>query len=277
MSITTELFDLTGKVALVTGGATGIGKAIAKVFIEHGCKVVVGSRTLANVEQAAQELNTILEHSDEIPMAAGVSLDVADDDSVQKAVDFAIDTFGSLDILVNSAGIMCKKPTADLSADEMNNLYNIHVTGSLRASQAAAHIFREQHAGCIINIASVASYCSLTEVTAYASAKSATMGLTRSLANEWAKYGIRTNGIAPGFVPTDINRKMIEGTDRGRRIIENTPMARFGTSDEIAGAAVYLASRAGQFVNGHTIVVDGGYLACGIGDTFAPWAQPSEA
>ena len=98
--------------------------------------------------------------------------------------------------------------------------------------------------------------------------------MTRSLANEWAKHGIRTNAIAPGFVPTDINRKMIEGTDRGRRIIEHTPMGRFGSGDEIAGAAVFLASPAAKFINGHTIVIDGGYLASCIGDSVAPWETP---
>ncbi|MCH2585694.1 MAG: SDR family oxidoreductase, partial [Planctomycetes bacterium] len=99
---------------------------------------------------------------------------------------------------------------------------------------------------------------------------------TRSLANEWAKDGIRTNAIAPGFIPTDLNRKFLEGTERGRRILENTPMERFGTADEIAGAAVFLSSPAASFVNGHTLVVDGGYLACGIGDSYAPWARPDE-
>lgn len=271
MPVSTSLFDLTGQVALVTGGGSGIGKACAEALVQHGAKVVLGGRTIEKVQEAAQELDALKDASGVDPVAAAVQLDVASDASAEHAVKKTIDLFGRIDIVVNSAGVMCKKPTFELTGDEMNNLYNIHVTGALRVAQAAGHLFREQHAGCIINIASISSYVSLTEVTAYASAKSAMMGLTASLANEWAKYGIRTNGIAPGFIPTDINRKMIEGTDRGRRILEHTPMARFGTADEIAGAAVYLASPAGKFVNGITIPVDGGYLASGIGDSVAPW------
>ena len=132
---------------------------------------------------------------------------------------------------------------------------------------------REQHSGCIINVASVSSFVDLIEVAAYAATKNAVLGLTRSLANEWAKHGIRTNAIAPGFVPTCLTRNMVEGTDRGRRILEKTPMGRFGKPEEMAGAAVYLASNAASFVNGHTLVVDGGYQSCGIGDSFAPWAE----
>ena len=233
MPVSTSLFDLTGQVALVTGGGSGIGKACAEALIQHGAKVVLGGRTLDKVESAAQELDAIGDKSGVEPVAAAVQLDVASDESAAHAVKKTIDLFGGLNIVINSAGVMCKKPTFDLTAEDMNSLYNIHVTGALRVSQAAGHIFREQHAGCIINIASISSYVSLTEVTAYASAKSAMMGLTHSLANEWAKYGIRTNGIAPGFIPTDINRKMIEGTDRGRRILEHTPMARFGKGGEI--------------------------------------------
>lgn len=273
MAVKTDLFDLTGKVALVTGGASGIGKAIAQALVEHGARVLVGSRTQEKVDAAAAELDAIADVSGEDPVAAGVALDVTSDASVDRAVKRAVDLFGGLHIVVNSAGVMCKKPTFDLKPEELIDLYNTHVAGALRASQSAGHIFREQHEGCIINICSISSFVDLTEVTAYAAAKNGLLGLTRSLANEWAKYGIRTNGIAPGFIPTDINRKMIEGTDRGRRIIEHTPMARFGTGDEIAGAAVYLASNAGKFVNGHTIVVDGGYLASGIGDSVAPWEQ----
>ncbi len=273
MPISTQLFDLTGQVALVTGGGSGIGKACAAALIAHGAKCILGGRTLDKVEAAAIELDALGNTSGEEPVCGAVALDVANDASVSRAVKKAVDVFGGLDIVINSAGVMCKKPTFDLTGDDVNDLYNIHVTGALRVAQAAGHIFREQHRGCIINIASISSYVSLTEVTAYACAKSAMMGLTHSLANEWAKFGIRTNGIAPGFIPTDINRKMIEGTDRGRRILEHTPMARFGKGEEIAGAAVYLASPAASFVNGITIPVDGGYLACGIGDSVAPWTQ----
>ena len=224
------------------------------------------------LRQKAKELNQTTEASEDEPVAGGATVDVTSDQSVDGAVQRAVDLFGRLDILVNCAGQMCKKPTFELTADEFNLLYNTHVTGSLRCAQAAGRLMHEQHSGSIINLASISSFVDLIEVAAYAAAKSAMMGLTRSLANEWAKYGIRVNAIAPGFFPTAINRKMIENTDRGRRILEHTPMGRFGEPDELAGAAIFLSSEAGRFVTGHTLLVDGGYLACGIGDTFAPWA-----
>lgn len=276
MAIKTELFDLTGKVALVTGGTSGIGKAIAAAMIQHGAKVLVGSRSQEKVTAAAEELDALGDATGEDPVAAGVAIDVSNAASVERAVRKAVDLFGGLHIVVNSAGVMLRTPTFELDPADFTRVYDTHVAGSLRVAQAAGHIFREQHEGCIINLASISSFVDLVEVAAYAAAKNAVMGLTRSLANEWAKHGIRTNAIAPGFVPTDINRKMIENTDRGRRILEHTPLGRFGSAEEIAGAAVYLASRAGRFVNGHTVVVDGGYLASGIGDSFAPWAQPAE-
>lgn len=275
--MTTNLFDVTNKVVLITGGASGIGKAMAAAFVQSGAKAVVGSRTLEKVEGAVQELNTMNPGNDEGPVASGVSLDVTCDNSVERAINKTMDLYGRLDCIINSAGIMIKKPTVELTPDEFNQVHETHVTGTLRVCQAAEKIFREQHDGCIINLASISSFVDLTQVTAYAAAKNAILGLTRSLANEWAKHGIRTNAIAPGFVPTDINRKMIEGTDRGRRILEHTPMGRFGSGEEIAGAAVFLASPAAKFINGHTIVIDGGYLASGIGDSFAPWATPEEA
>ncbi len=267
MAVKTELFDLTGKVALVTGGASGLGKDIAGALIAHGAKVLVGSRTQSKVDEAAKALDAIGDTTGEDAVAAGVVLDVTSDNSVERAVRKAVDLFGGLHIVVNSAGYTIKKPTFDLTAEEFNGLYDTHVTGSLRVAQAAGHIFREQHDGCIINLASLGSFADLVEVAGYISAKSAVLGLTRSLANEWAKYGIRTNAIAPGVIVTDLNRALVEGTDRGRRFIERTPMARFGKPEEIAGAAVYLASPAGAFVNGETIAVDGGFLACGVGDS----------
>lgn len=276
MSHAPDMFNLAGKVALVTGGASGIGKAIAAAFVKQGAQVLVGSRTIEKVEATAGELAQLVETDSDHPACIGVALDVTNDASIERAVKKAVDSFGGLHILVNSAGIMCKKPAFDLTREDMAGIYDTNVIGSLKAAQAAGHIFREQHEGSIINIASVTSYMDLVGVMAYACTKSAVMGLTRGLANEWAKFGIRTNAIAPGFVPTDINRKMIEGTDRGRRIIEHTPMARFGLGDEIAGAAAYLASDTSKFTNGVTIPVDGGYLCSGISDSFAEWAQPEE-
>jgi NAD(P)-dependent dehydrogenase (short-subunit alcohol dehydrogenase family) len=272
-----DMFDLAAQVALVSGGASGIGLAIASAFVERGGKVLVGSRDKSKVTAAVRDLTALAKDVGEDASAAGVTLDVTRTQSVDRAVRKAVDLYGRLDILVNSAGVLIRKPTSELSTDEFNRLYDTHVTGTLRCCQAAARIFREQHSGCIINLASISSYVDLIEVAAYASAKNAVLGLTRSLANEWAKYGIRTNAIAPGFVPTDINRKLIEDTDRGRRILEHTPMGRFGTAQEVAGAAVFLASPAASFVNGHTLVVDGGYLACGIGDSVAPWADTEPA
>lgn len=277
MAVRTELFDLTGQVALVTGGASGIGLAIAEGFVRHGAKVLVGSRTQEKVDRAAAQLDALANDSGDDPVAAGVSLDVTSDSSVRHAVKKAMDLFGGLHILVNSAGVQLKKPTFELTPDEWNGMYDTHVTGSLRCAQAAGHIFREQHAGCIINLASMSSYVDLVEVASYAAAKTAVVALTRSLANEWARYGIRTNAIAPGFFPTDLTRKLIVGTDRGRRILEHTPMGRFGTNDELVGAAVYLASPSASFTNGHVLVVDGGYLVAGISDTTATWEDAREA
>lgn len=279
MAIKSKMFDLTGKVALVTGGASGLGKGIAQAFVEHGAHVLIGSRTEDKVNQAVEDIKRATEADVADPAESiidGVALDVTDDDSVQGAMQKCVDDFGRIDILVNCAGIIVKKPTFDLSLEEFNAIHESHVTGSLRCAKAAGHLMREQHGGSIINIASISSFVDLVEVAAYAAAKNAVLGLTRSLANEWAKYGIRTNAIAPGFIPTDLNRKFLEGTDRGRRIMEHTPMARWGTAEEIAPAAVFLASPGASFVNGHTIVVDGGYLACGIGDSLAPWEDSGE-
>ncbi len=274
-----KLFDLTGHVALLTGGSSGIGLAIAEAFVDHGAKVVVGSRTADKVKEATESLNARVADS-----AAGAVLDVQSDDSVRGALDHGVKRFGHVDTAVHSAGVMHKADTAELEPEPFNRLYDIHVTGGLRVATALAQHLEAsgrsdpkatapvEPAGSVIFIASITSFAALSGVTAYAAAKSAQMGMIRSLSTDFGARGIRCNGIAPGFVPTDLNRKMIEGTDRGRRILERTPMARFGSADEIAGAAVYLTAPAGAFVNGHTIVVDGGFLACGLGDSVAPWA-----
>lgn len=272
MAIRTDLFNLTDRAALVTGGGSGLGRAIAQGLARHGARVLIGSRDAGRIEQAARELDQLAEGDGENVKVAGVTLDVTHDSSVERAVRKAVDLFGRLDILVNAAGVTLRKPTFDLTAREFNEIHDLHATGSYRCALAAGRLFREQHDGCIINVTSVIAFSDVIEVTAYAAAKSAILGLTRSLANEWARFGIRTNGIAPGFFPTDLNRELIEETDRGRRVLEKTPLGRFGEVDEIAGPAVFLASPAARFVNGHVLVVDGGFNATAVGDTFAPWA-----
>ena len=271
------VFNLADKVALVTGGATRIGKAIAQALVNHGERVLIGSRTKQNVKKAVTEITAQDVHGQSEPTIAGVNLDVTNDNSVEQGCGRAMDLFGQLDVLVNCASYTVVNPTFELTTDTFNQLHETHVTGSLRCCQAVGHIVREQHTGCIINIASINSLVDMIEATAYAAAKNAVIGLTRSLANKWAKYGIRTNGIAPGFIPAALNRHLLKNTDRRRHVLEHTPMGRFGEPHELSGPAVFLASPATSFVNGHTLVVDGGYMACGVGDRFAPWAPDPNA
>ena len=154
MPVSTSLFDLTGQVALVTGGGSGIGKACAEALIKHGAKVVPGGRTLDKVESAAQELDAIGDKSGVEPVAAAVQLDVASDESAAHAVKKTIDLFGGLNIVINSAGVMCKKPTFDLTAEDMNSLYNIHVTGALRVSPSSASVWRGKSFALTVTIPS---------------------------------------------------------------------------------------------------------------------------
>jgi len=255
-------FDLTGKTALVTGGTSGIGKAIAEALLTHNARVVVGSRSEEKVQNARQELG------DRFGEAARVgSLDVSDRQSIDAAFDEANQAFGGASVLVNCAGANQKKPTVDVTEDEMRHLMRVNFDGAFYACQTFARRLIDrggEDEASIINICSVTSFMGLTEVTPYACAKSALWALTRQLAVEWPPHGIRTNAIAPGFVPADQNRQILRSGDRGRRILENTPMARFGDPTEIADAAVYLASPAGRFINGECINIDGGFMSNGV-------------
>jgi NAD(P)-dependent dehydrogenase (short-subunit alcohol dehydrogenase family) len=263
-------FDLSDKVALITGGTSGIGLAIAAAMLEHGARVLIGSRGSEKVARARDEL---ADGRDATRIIA-TQLDVADPGSFDAAMAKCIERFGRVDILVNCAGANFKKPTLDVQEDEHRRLMDINYFGPFHACQAFARQCIAQgppdpdRGGySIVNICSVTSFRGLVEVTCYATSKGALLALTRQLAVEWPRlYGIRVNAIAPGFVPADQNREILRSGDRGRRILENTPMERFGTPQEIAGAAVYLCSPAGRFVNGTCIDVDGGFLSQGISE-----------
>jgi NAD(P)-dependent dehydrogenase (short-subunit alcohol dehydrogenase family) len=253
--------DISNKVILITGGTSGIGRAIAMGCAAAGARVVAGSTNLEKVDAIRKELGASCD---------GVQLDVSDAASVRAAVEHTARTFGRIDGMVNAAGIIKRMPSLDMDPADFERIVRVNLVGNFIVAQAVGRVMKDQSPdpqglrGAIVNIASLNSFISLTEVLAYAASKSGVMGLTRGLANEWAQYGIRVNGIAPGVFPTDLNRPLIEGTPRGAWLKQHTPLGRFGNADELVGAAIYLLSPSASFTTGETIIVDGGFLAKGV-------------
>ncbi len=250
-------FDISNKVCLITGGTSGLGKAIALGFASAGAKVVAGSSSSGKVDAIRKELGG---------NGDAIQIDVSDEKSVAAAIEHTVKRFGRLDAVVNAAGVIQRKPSLDVSVEEFERIVRINLTGSFIVAKAAARVMKDQspdshsQRGSIVFIASLNSYISLSEVLAYASSKSGVLGLVRGLANEWSPLGIRVNAIAPGVFPTDLNRPLIENTPRGDWLTKHTPMGRFGNADELVGAAIYLVSPSAAYTAGHTLVVDGGFL-----------------
>jgi NAD(P)-dependent dehydrogenase (short-subunit alcohol dehydrogenase family) len=250
--------DLSGRTAVVIGGTTGIGRALTQGLAAAGADVVPTSRRPEVVDEAAALVE-----------AAGrrtlrLVTDVGDEASIASTLAAAIAEFGKVDILVNCAGRTKRTPTLDLTDQEWNDILETNLTGTLRACRLFGRHMIERGYGRIINIASLTSFVSMMEVAAYSASKSAVASLTKSLAVEWSRHGVMVNAIAPGVFRTSLNQKLLDTTPRGQELLTRTPMGRFGRVEELAGAAVFLASDAASFVTGHMLVVDGGFLASGV-------------
>lgn len=252
------LLDLANKTAVVIGGTSGIGLALAKGLAVAGANVIATGRRADLVRSAALEIEALGRRSLAIPC------DVTDASTLERLLEAVRSEFGSVQILVNCAGRTKRTATLDLPEPEWNAILETNLNGTLRACRVFGRHMIERNYGRIINIGSLSSFVALYETAAYSASKAAVASLTKSLAIEWARHGVCVNAIVPGVFRTALNTDLLDGTERGRELLLRTPMKRFGQLDELTGAAVFLASDAASFVTGHLLVVDGGFLASGV-------------
>ena len=252
----TEMFGLSGKVAVVTGGASGIGAAIAEAFAAAGAEVVIASRDRTRGEAAAAALGGDGTRVHFLP------LDLADEESCRALVPAVVARCGRLDILVNNSGVALSKLPQDTGLDEWRRIIEVNLTGAFLLSQAAYPEFQAAGGGKIINIGSIATLLGSALSAAYCASKGGIGQLTKALASAWGQDNIQVNALLPGYIETEMVAKArAERPEFDRRIVDRMPMRRFGRPDELAGAAIFLASAASDFVTGTLIPVDGGYTA----------------
>ena len=251
-----QLFDLSGRVAIITGGSIGLGRQMAEGLAEMGANLVLCARKKERCEQAAQELQQLGVRT----LALGC--DVKNADQVRAVVDAAVSSFGRVDILINNAGTSWGAPVEEMRLEHWNKVIETNLTGTFLFSQAVGKVFVPQRRGKIINIASVAGLRGAPpefQAIGYHASKGGVIAFTQDLACKWGIHNIQVNAIAPGWFPTNMSQVVIE---RNREtFLSKIPLRRFGSDHDLKGAAVYLASDASDFVTGHVLVVDGGQTA----------------
>jgi len=249
------LFDLTGKVALVTGGGRGLGRGIAFALAQAGADVAVTSRTKSQLEETAKAIEALGRR------AFAVTCDVTQPESIEKTVEAVLDRFGRLDILVNAAGVNERMPSLEVTPELWDLIVDTNLKGTFFCCQAAAKVMKEQGGGKIINIGSLASEIGLPRRVPYTAAKSGVLGLTKALAVEWASYNICVNAIGPGYYRTEMTEPLFADKEWTKKLLARIPMKRAGLPEDLAGAVIFLASKASDYITGQIIYVDGGFLA----------------
>jgi len=256
--MTTPIFSLEGKTAVVIGGTSGIGRTLSLGLADGGANVIASARRREQVDETAVEIERRGRQT------LRLCSDVRDRASLEELLAASLHRFGKVDILINCAGKIRRMPTLTMPEEEWVEIVDTNLTGTLRACQIFGKHMLERGYGRIVNIASLNSFVALNEVAAYAASKAGVVSLTRSLAVEWSKKDVTVNAIAPGVFRTALNTDLLDNTPRGQELLMRTPMGRFGRTEELVGAAIYLCSDAASFVTGETLVVDGGFLASGV-------------
>jgi NAD(P)-dependent dehydrogenase (short-subunit alcohol dehydrogenase family) len=251
----TQLFSLAGKVAVVTGAGRGLGRTMALALAAAGADVVVSSRTQSEVDSARDEIRGLGRRSE------AIAADCTDEAQCQRLFGEAVGRLGRIDILVNNAGINIRKPVLELSLEEYRQVLSTNLEGYFLCARAAGRHLVAQGSGKVINISSIMGRVALATQAAYASSKGGIEQLTKVLALEWAEAGVQVNALAPTYFETELTRPLFEDPARNAFITERTPMRRWGQPHELAGAVIFLASAASDYVTGHTLVVDGGWTA----------------
>ncbi|HEY2404933.1 MAG TPA: SDR family oxidoreductase [Polyangiaceae bacterium] len=250
--------SLEGRVAVVVGGTSGIGRVLSIGLAQAGADVVATSRRQEQVDETAKQIEALGKRT------VRATSDVTERASLEALLGRTLDKLGKVDILINCAGRIQRVPTLELDEKLWDEIIATNLTGTLRACQIFGRHMIELNYGRIINIGSLTTFVAFHEVSAYAASKAGVGGLTKQLAIEWGPRGVIVNCIAPGVFRTPLNQNLLDGTERGKELLLRTPLRRFGKLEELVGAAVFLASESASFVNGQVLAVDGGFLASGV-------------